>query len=162
MPAALLNALGAIHTGSAVVALLAGTMALLRPGFGRAHRRWGYVYVAAMAVMLATAFSLYRMFGAWGPFHYLAVVSSATLLGGMVPLWLRRPRGSYRVWHLAFMFWSLAGLYAALVAETGTRVLPELGWSFVIGGTVAVMAVANVLYRRRLADWTAIARTPQS
>ncbi len=147
---------GILHTAAAVTALVTGTVALAGPGFSLRHRRFGYAYVAAMAVMLGTAFGIYRMFGTWGPFHYLAVVSSVTLIGGMIPLWLKRPRDNYRVWHLAFMFWSLAGLYAALVAETGTRALPQLGWGFVIGGTFAVMAAANILYRRKLKGWMAL------
>ena len=155
-----MSPIGLLHTAAAAVALVAGSAALLRPGFSRAHRAWGYLYVAAMAVLLAAAFAIYRLFGAWGPFHYMAVVSTVTLAAGMVPIWLRRPRANYRVWHLASMYWSLAGLYAALVAETGTRALPQLGWGFVLGGTLAVMTAANLLYRRRLATWTAIAERP--
>ncbi len=152
-----MSTIGIIHLVSALAALLTGTVAVLRPGVSLAHRRWGYGYVVSMAVMLGTAFMIYRMFGSWGAFHYMAVVSTLTLAGGMVPLLLRSPQRTYLYYHLAFMYWSLAGLYAALVAETATRLLPQYGWSLVIGGTLVTMLVANIIYRLRKTSWMHLA-----
>ena len=109
------------HLIFAVVALLSGTVVIMRRKGTRNHKRIGYVYVVSMITMLVTSFMIYRLYGKFGIFHCLAVVSTITLLGGMVPMLLKKPKG-YVSMHFNFMYWSIIGLYAAFVAESLVRI----------------------------------------
>lgn len=119
------DTIGLVHLLSAVLALITGTMILMMKKGSRNHKRVGYVYVACMTLLLITAFMIYRLWGGWGLFHYAALVSSVTLLGGFVPILFRYPRKSYIALHFSFMYWSVMGLYGAFFAEIMTR-LPNL------------------------------------
>lgn len=147
---------GLVHLIAALIALVAGTGVLLADKGTRLHVRAGYVYVAAMVVMLAMAFGIYHLYGSFAVFHWLALVSVLTLLGGMVSVVLRRPR-AYMSLHLSFMYWSVAGLYMAFVAETAVRFADQAVASgvptatfyyFVAGSGLVVMVAANVCYYR--------------
>ena len=74
-----------------------------------------------MLGVLVTAFMIYRLFRGFGIFHWMAIVSAITLLGGMIPILLKRPK-SYVSLHFNFMYWSVIGLYAAFVSETLVRI----------------------------------------
>ncbi len=141
--------LGISHTIFAVVAMISGVWVLLQPKGGRRHRQLGYVYVGAMLLMLITAFGIYRLFGGFGIFHFFAVISLLTLAGGMYPA-LKR----YRNWlglHYRLMSWSVAGLYAAFVAEVATRVFPQkyFGWIVGLGSALVIGISAYLIYSRR-------------
>ncbi|MCS6916161.1 MAG: hypothetical protein NZM08_00550, partial [Chitinophagales bacterium] len=56
------------------------------PKGSRLHRRIGRVYAISMLVLLITAFLIYRLFGGWGLFYWLAVLAAVTPLGGMIPI----------------------------------------------------------------------------
>src|SRR5688572_20218407 len=90
----------AVTLGLAVVVMRKGTVA---------HRRAGFFYAVVMVLLNATALMIYDLFGRFGPFHTLALVSLATLAAGVVPVWLRRPRAWLEL-HARFMSWSYAGL----------------------------------------------------
>ena len=111
-----LAALGALAAGTGVVAMRKGT---------RRHKRWGRAYLWLMVLMNATALLDYELFGGFGPFHWAALASLATLLGGW---WAVRHRAPYwALRHGYFMAGSYVGLLAAAAAEVATRVP---GWSF--------------------------------
>jgi hypothetical protein len=78
-----------------------------------------------MIIALITAFMTYRLFGTWGIFHWTAVLSSITLLGGLFPIYLKVPKKNYLSIHFGFMYWSVMGVYAAFVSETLVR-LPKV------------------------------------
>lgn len=140
---------GLIHLLSAGVAMLAGAIVLLNTKGGRFHQRVGYVYVGAMLVMLLTAFMIYTLFGRFGPFHWLAIFSSLTLAGGIVPMYFRRQIKGWMYWHYYCMNWSVVGLYAAFWAETLTRTLPmQHFWLVVVAATGATAAIGSILIRR--------------
>lgn len=119
------DTIGLIHLVTAIIALITGTMILLMKKGTLMHKRIGYVYVASMAVLLVTAFMIYRLWGEWGLFHYAAIVSSITLVGGFIPIYFKYPKNSYITFHFSFMYWSVMGLYGAFFAEIMTR-LPNL------------------------------------
>lgn len=155
-----MDPLGLVHTASAVVALALGPAIFFRRKGDRLHRRIGWTYAASMIVLNGTAFAIYDLFGYWGPFHYAAIASSATLAMGLVPAITRRPRGRWLEWHYAGMTWSYAGLGAAAVAETLTRLpaaWPALGasapmiffWTATGVGSALVIALAVYLIRLR-------------
>jgi uncharacterized membrane protein len=147
------NQIGLIHFIASVLALVFGSAVLLMTKGSKTHIRTGYLYVASMVVLLATAFMLYNLFGKWGIFHYFAVISSCTLLLGMVPIFLRNQIKNWAYLHFSFMYWSVIGLYAALVSEMLTRI-PEVPFYNMVGlATAAVMLFGGILFGINKAKW---------
>lgn len=70
---------GWIHLIASMVALIAGSMVLLLKKGTPLHKQIGYVYVVSMGILIATAFMIYRLFGGWGIFRYMTLVSLLTL-----------------------------------------------------------------------------------
>ena len=148
---------------TAVVALVTGAWALYLPKRSRAHKRVGYAYAGAMAIMLITAFQIYALFGSFGVFHWLAVISSITLVGGMVPVLLRWPAGNFLTYHFSFMYWSVVGLYMAFFGELAARLPGLLDMSgdrimqiLLPAGVVAlVFAIgAQIIWNKKKREWT--------
>lgn len=152
---------GYIHLVAAIVAMITGMIVIISAKGTKRHKQVGYVYVAAMIVLNVTSFMIYRLFDRFGVFHWLAVISSVSLLAGMFPVIFRRDK-KYLVMHLAFMYWSVVGLYSAFMAETFTRlpklILTETGEPMVIfyklvglatGLTIAAGAFYFIRYRKR-------------
>ncbi len=158
-----MNLLGVVHTVFAVVAIVAGGTVVLLPKGTRWHRTLGHLYATAMIGLIVTAFSIYRLFGGLGPFHFAALVSLVTLVAGMGSALFRRPRGRWIEFHAAWMSWSYIGLMAAFAAELLTRVVipavvPLLSrravvilfWVLVLVGGGAMTAVGAWLQKRQL------------
>lgn len=119
------HTIGLAHVMMAVVALIAGT-AVISIGKGtRPHRRLGRIYLIAMLAMNATALLDYELYGFFGPFHWMALISLATVLAGYVSVRRRRP--GWQIRHAFYMSGSYVGLIAAAVAEVASRVP---GWAF--------------------------------
>lgn len=139
-----LDLVGAAHMAFGLAAVVLGLAVVLMEKGSAAHRRVGMTYVLTMLLLNGTALLIYDLWGRWGPFHNLALVSLATILCGIAPAWLRRPQPWLRL-HATFMSWSYAGLLAAFFSEIGTR-LPGVGHvSGVIVPSAVVMGVAAVL-----------------
>lgn len=146
-----MNILGLVHTGAAVVALVAGAVVLLQPKGTRVHRRIGWTYVVSMVTLNVTALLIYRLFGMFGPFHVAALASLATLTAGVVTVVRRRPAHNWVEHHYFWMAYSYLGLVAAGVAETTTRTNVVSFWWAVLAATVFVFAVGSRMIRRRAA-----------
>jgi len=147
------NWIGAVHLFASVIALASGTQVLWMKKGSQLHRQIGYVYCASMLVVIVTAFSIYRLFGGFGVFHIAAIVSFVTLMGGMVPVLLKKPHKSYIALHFSFMYWSVIGLYAAFVSEMLTRI-PESPFFGMVGlATFAVMIVAQLCFMKYRKKW---------
>lgn len=154
---------GLVHLLSALVAMLAGGYILFAAKATATHRKVGYLYTASMAVMLATAFAIYNLYDSFSVFHYLALFSSLTLVGGMIPVILRKPNPGYVRMHFGFMYWSVIGLYMAFVAESAVRlpaVVIEGGvpnttfWVITAVASGVVMIGGNVYYFMNKKRWT--------
>jgi hypothetical protein len=91
-----------------------------------------------MLIMNFTALANFDLYGRFGPFHWMALVSLATLAGGYLTARHRTP--GWVVRHAYFMGGSYVGLMAAMVAEVASRVP---GWSF--GAAVLVSSLATIL-----------------
>lgn len=144
---------GLIHLATAMAAMVFGTLVLLWPKGTRRHKQIGYAYALSMIVMLITSFMIMRLFNGFGLFHYMAIVSSVTLAGGMIPALLRKPK-NWVVLHFAFMYWSVVGLYAAFVAEALTRI-PETPFFGMLGISIfVVIGLANVFWYRKKKQWS--------
>lgn len=153
---------GLVHFIIAMIAMVSGTMILVLPKGTPVHRRIGRIYGLSMLVVLGTSFTMYRLFGTWGIFHWTAVISGLTLLAGMIPILLRRPAGQYRSLHFSFMYWSVMGVYAAFVSETLVRMpgvavesgIPNAVFYNMTGiGTALVMGLAVYFFLRFRPRW---------
>ena len=122
---------GGVHTLAAALALVFGTYVLLAHKGTRHHIRAGYAYCATMIVMLFTAFFIFQLFGSFGLFHWLAVVSALTLIGGMVPILVQGKTRFAMNFHIGFMYWSVIGLYSPSPPKHwyGCNWCPSSGWS---------------------------------
>ena len=114
------SALGMAHFTAALVAMALGAVLLCERKGTPTHRMIGVGYVLAMLVVNVTALCLYRLTGRFGPFHALALVSVAIVIGGIVATLLRRERWLHT--HYYCMVWTYVGLLAAACAEALARV----------------------------------------
>ena len=115
-----MSTLGIIHTIFGLVALAAGTTVLLLPKGTRLHRTIGHIYLSNMLALNISAFFIYRLYGHFGPFHWMALASLLTLLVGMLPVLTRWPP-HWLEWHAGFINGSFVGLVAATAAEITSR-----------------------------------------
>jgi uncharacterized membrane protein len=161
-----MNTLGLFHTGTAIVALIAGATTLLTRKGTRRHRQIGWLYVASMILLNASALFIYRLFGGFGPFHVGAIFSLVTVVVGVTAAVGARRHGIARdpvgraqgiERHYFWMSFSYAGLAAASVAEAITRLpalrpAPEKGAAFGLAvgiSSLVVILVGAAIIRRR-------------
>ena len=145
-----LDGVGLVHTLFGFAALLLGFLVLVGRKGTLIHRRVGQSYVFAMVALNGTALLIYDLYGRFGPFHIAAVVSLATVLGGLIPVVFRRPREAWMRLHATLMCWSYVGLFAAFVSEIAARVPGvRFGWR-IMAATVAVVVVGAVLINGRV------------
>jgi len=114
--------IGLVHLIASIVTLLTGTLMLGLTKGTNTHKKIGYVYSISMLILLVTAFTMYNLFGTWGIFHWTALVSSLTLIFGLIPIFTKRPKKNYGSLHFSFMYWSVIGLYGAFMAEILVRI----------------------------------------
>ncbi len=144
-----MSIVGTIHFAASVVSIVVGAAVLSQgPKGGRQHRQLGWLFVAAMLTVNATAFMIYRLFGGFGPFHAAAIISLVGLVAGTVSARsARRARAARQVFrrahrvelHYWWMTFSYVGLIAALASEAITR-LPAT--RAIAGGAGAVFGAA--------------------
>lgn len=143
-----LDALGGIHVLFGFMALGFGAAVFPATKGSRLHRRLGKAYAASMFALNGTALMIYDLFGGFGPFHWAALASLATLIAGLWPLRSRTPRWVER--HAIFMCWSYVGLMAATAAEVASRVP---GWDFgasVIASSIAIIVLGGAWIHFRI------------
>lgn len=147
---------------ASMTAVFTGTAVLFLPKGTSKHAFIGRVYALCMIVVLFTAFNMYHLFGRWGIFHWSALLSTATLICGLFPIWLKWPRVGYRSLHFSFMYWSIMGVYGALVAETLVRIpkvvvnsgVPNSVFFSMTGiGTGIVMGLAGFFFIKYKPKW---------
>jgi uncharacterized membrane protein len=146
--------LGYAHVTFGILAILFASIIFCITKGSQLHRILGYLYVANMLGLNITALMIYRVFGFFGPFHVLALLSMGTVVAGFVPAYFRRPTAKWLNRHYEWMCWSYVGLLAATAAEIVVR-LPFIrsGLAFGIAtfasSFVVVFLGAHVLYRFR-------------
>lgn len=153
---------GLVHTIASVLALLFGTWVLFAKKGDKRHKQIGYAYTVSMVIVLITSFFMYNLFGGFGIFHIFAIVSSVTLVAGMVPI-IRRKPNHYITLHYNFMYWSVIGLYGAFLAEVLTRIPPlfiqdkeilPLFFGLVGVSVFIVMALGYYFMFKKRHDWS--------
>ena len=154
------STLGLIHLITALTALLIGIPIFLNPKLNTTHRVLGYVYSVLMAAMLISALSVYYLTHSFNFLHGFAILSSLQLGKGLYHAISRKPTGAWLAFHYKWMTWSYIGLFAALIAESSTRILmPYLhdhygirsfGWFWGIVGaaTFIVFSTGQYLVKR--------------
>jgi len=142
--------IGLFHLICAFIALITGTIVVLNTKGTGFHKKTGYVYVLSMLLLNFSAFGIYHLSGKFGVFHGLALVSLFSIVGGMYPVLFRHKVKDWMADHLTTMSWSVVGLYAAFIAETGVRFFPmKKFWIVVFLGSTLVCIVGSILINRR-------------
>lgn len=153
---------GIIHFAASIAALITGTLILWKIKGNKVHQQLGYAYTSTMFIVLVTSFMIYRLHGSFGILHWFAVISSLTLLGGMVPMWLKKPN-TYLYYHFSFMYWSIIGLYCAFVAEIFTRIpiiyeldqdIATVFYAMVGIATALVGGIGSIYFRKLKPRWS--------
>lgn len=151
---------GWIHTLAALVALWTGSLILIKTKGTLWHRRTGRVYGVSMLIVCATSLMIYRLHNSFGILHFFALISTVTLVLGMLPLYIKGTKNAI-VRHLAWMYWSVIGLYSAFVAEILTRVPQMLGINTnfgifygLVGLSAGLVGFAGArFFKRRIGIW---------
>lgn len=104
-----LSALGALHTLISLVPVVAGVYGFARHGRIQPSTRWGQVYLASLALSVATSFGLSST-GGFNVGHALGIVAMLAALGALVvprlaPLGRLRPY--LQAYGLSFSFFLL-------------------------------------------------------
>ncbi len=98
-----------LHTAAAFIAAVSGFAVLLMHKGTAAHRRTGYVFVAAMIVTAFTSFAITSLIpGRFSPIHILSVITLVSIPMGI----FYRRQGNLRA-HALCMISPLAGLLIA-------------------------------------------------
>lgn len=125
--------IGLIHLIFAMSAMITGTIVVINTKGTALHKKIGYVYAVSMLMMNLTAFGIYQLFGGFGVFHVLALVSLFALFGGMYPALYRHKVKDWYIQHVRVMGWSVVGLYAAFAAEVGVRFFDPRYFGMIVG-----------------------------
>jgi len=144
-----LHVTGLIHFAFALAAIASGPVVLRARKGTRFHRRAGWTYVVSMVGVNVTALMIYRLLGDFGPFHWAALFSLASVIAGVVPV-RRRANRHWLKGHAGWMAGSYVGLCAALVAETTTRLAIVPFWWMVVASSLAVFAIGMLWIVRGL------------
>ncbi|MEJ8804168.1 DUF2306 domain-containing protein [Pontibacter sp. H249] len=146
--------LGWFHLATALLAMIAGAFVLaVNKGTVR-HKRVGYVYVFAMVLVCGSALGIYNLTGRFGVFHIMAIVSSLTLVLGMMPLLLRNQPRKYKAVHVWFMYYSVLGLYAAFASELSVRIPDKPFFAMVGIATATIFGVGTAFILKKEKIWT--------
>lgn len=145
--------IGQVHLLASIISLILGTLILYLTKGTNLHKQIGYVYTIAMLIVNITAFGIYRLFGGFGPFHITAIISLVSIIGGMLPIYYKSKISGWYFYHMAFMYYSVIGLYAAFLSEIVTRI-PGLNFGIMVGvGTGLVMLVGVTFFQMKKNKW---------
>lgn len=100
------------HIFCGFASLISGFFVLLRRKGDSSHRLIGRFYCICMLTLNLTAFGIYKLYGGWGIFHWMAVASLIPLVAGFVAIRYRNVNA-----HYYFICWSYIGLLCATVSE---------------------------------------------
>ena len=101
-----------IHTLFSILALFCGVIFLIPRGTKR-HKQLGYVYSFSMLICLITSFWLYELWGKFGVYHVLSIVSFVTLMIALYFPLKARYLKNWGDYHLIWMGYSYIGLVMA-------------------------------------------------
>ena len=142
------NSNGWFHTITAVLAMIFGTMVFIKTKGTSLHKLMGYMYVVCMLLLNISSFFIINFKG-FSIFHFFALISLITVLGGIIPAIRRTP--NWFGYHFYFMSGSVVGLYCAFWAEVGTRFVKNDAqfWWAVALATFITAGIGNIFIRRQ-------------
>ena len=142
-----------VHVGAALSCLALGAVVIAcRKGTTR-HRILGGSYAVVLLLVNIAALSIPRSGRGLGPFQILAIVSLATLVAGLVPMWvMRRTEGVVAV-HAITMCFSYVGLVAAGLSQIAAERFPDQA-------AVAVTSVSVLTFA--IGSWAIFVRVPRA
>lgn len=101
-----------LHISLGFSSLLTGLFILMTPKGNRQHRLIGRVYFLSMLGLNITSFGIYKLFGGWGFFHWMAIASLLPLIAGYLSIRYKNINA-----HYFFICWSYIGLLCATISE---------------------------------------------
>ena len=101
------------------LSLVAGAAVILLRKGTKKHRSIGRVYILSMLGLNLTSFGIYNLYGSWGRFHWLALVSLATLIAAYASIRYKKVQA-----HYYFSVWSYVGLLGGAISELFARFPP--------------------------------------
>jgi len=143
---------GLVHLIFSISAMITGALILFMVKGTEIHKKIGYAYTVSMLGCIITSFMIYRLFSGWGLFHYLSVVSAVSLIGGMIPAIIRKPKVSWIYLHFSFMYWSVVGLYAAFISEVFTR-MPNANMTLFSVVLFVFFGLSTFYFRKKKDAW---------
>lgn len=135
---------GVLHVGAAVLVLVLGIVLFAGPKGSMRHRRFGFAYLGSMVYVNASAWMV-DTDGSLGPFHYLTVLSLATIAGAYLILMVGPTGRGRSEAHGIMMAWSYVGVVAAGLGQ-GAAVIDASVWVTIVT-TLTVAAVLIHLVR---------------
>ena len=115
------------HTFLGIVALIAGAWNLLARKGTRLHRLVGWIYAGSMILLIFTSFFIFDLFGGFGPYHAMALVSGGALV---LALYFPLRRRYHQHWLRHHYMW-ITFSYVGLVMATGSHFFAYLSsWPF--------------------------------
>lgn len=148
------SSLGWFHLATALLAMLAGAFVLATPKGTKRHKQVGYIYVASLILVCASAMGIYRLTGTFGIFHVTAIVGFLTLAGGMIPMFIKNLENKYKAVHVWFMYYSVLGLYAAFASELSVRIPDRPFYAMVGIATGTIFSVGTIFILKKEKMWT--------
>lgn len=143
-----MDPVGAAHVTFGLASIALGAAVLSLPKGANLHRALGVLYVLAMFGLNVTALLIYKVFGRFGVFHWLAISSLATLLTGYFAVLLQWPKRGWLDVHYYCVCWSFVGLLSATAAEILVRVVHWPLTAVVMVPTTIVVLVGGGLTGR--------------
>lgn len=139
------------HTLLGAIALISGAFNLMTTKGTKRHKLVGWIYAGSMFGLIISSFAIFDLFGGFGPFHIMSIVSGVTIaLAIYFPL-RRHKHENWLEHHYMWISWSYVGLLMA----TGSHLFeygPD-GWSalaraFLYWGMPCLIG-AFLIYRNR-------------
>lgn len=141
------STIGYIHLFFSVLAMITGLVVVFKTKGTAVHKKIGYVYVISMLLLNLTSFFISN-FNGFSIFHFFAIVSLVTIIGGMYPAIKKSKNWIYK--HYYFMSWSVVGLYCAFWSEVGTRFVRNMQdfWWAVAIATFATAFIGAIIINK--------------
>ena len=115
------------HTLLGLIALISGAWNLATLKGTKRHRFVGWIYVGSMFGLIVSSFAIFDLFGGFGPFHVMSLISGITIA---LAIYFPIRRSKHKYWlehHYMWITWS----YIGLVMATGSHLFEygPPGWS---------------------------------
>lgn len=143
------STIGYIHLFFSILAMITGLVVVLNTKGTLFHKRVGYIYVISMLLLNLTSFFISNFQG-FSIFHFFAIVSLVTIIGGMYPTLKKSKNWIYQ--HYYFMSWSVVGLYCAFWSEVGTRFvknMQDFWWVVAIATFLTAIVGALIIHKNK-------------